>query len=74
MLEAAQGQQATPPWRAFDGWGGAFVLLRDGAELYCQQGVPNGALIASLLLSELAVSAPASRLTTGATPNALTDR
>jgi hypothetical protein len=21
MLEAAQGQQAIPPWRAFDGWG-----------------------------------------------------
>jgi hypothetical protein len=44
--------------RAFDGRGApAFVLLRDGAELYRQQGLPDGALMASLLLRELA-SAP----------------
>ncbi|MFD1875111.1 thioredoxin [Hymenobacter bucti] len=54
--------------RAFDGRGvPAFVLLRDGAELYRQQGLPDGALLASLLLSELA-SAPAAGRPTGRQP------
>jgi hypothetical protein len=40
--------------RAFDGQGvPAFVLLRDGAELYRQQGLPEGAPMAALLLSKL---------------------
>jgi hypothetical protein len=43
---------------AFD-WQGlpAFVLLRDGAELYRQQGLPQGALMAALLLSKLPADA-----------------
>lgn len=32
----------------------AFVLLRDGAELWRQQGLPEGAPMAALLLSKLA--------------------
>jgi hypothetical protein len=41
--------------QAFDGRGGpAFVLLRDGAELWRQQGLPEGAPMAALLLSKLA--------------------
>lgn len=40
---------------AFDGRGvPAFVLLRDGEELYRQQGLPEGAPLAALLLSKLA--------------------
>ena len=40
---------------AFDGKGvPAFVLLRDGEELYRQQGLPEGAPMAALLLSKLA--------------------
>ena len=41
---------------AFDGRGvPAFVLLRDGEELYRQQGLPEGAPLVALLLSKLAV-------------------
>ena len=44
---------------AFDGKGvPAFVLLRDGEELYRQQGLPEGAPMAALLLGKLAASAP----------------
>ena len=40
---------------AFDGRGlPAFVLLRDGEELYRQQGLPEGASLAALLLRKLA--------------------
>jgi hypothetical protein len=40
--------------RAFDGRGvPAFVLLRDGTELYRQQGLPVGAPMVALLLSKL---------------------
>ena len=40
--------------RAFDGQGvPAFVLLRDGAELWRQQGLPEGEPMAVLLLSKL---------------------
>jgi hypothetical protein len=40
---------------AFGGKGvPAFVLLRDGEELYRQQGLPEGAPLAALLLSKLA--------------------
>ena len=41
---------------AFDGWGvvPAFVLLRDGEEVYRQQGLPEGEPLAALLLSKLA--------------------
>lgn len=40
---------------AFDGRGlPAFVLLRDGEELYRQQGLPEGEPMAALLLSKLA--------------------
>ena len=40
---------------AFDGRGvPAFVLLRDGEEVYRQQGLPEGAPMAALLLSKLA--------------------
>jgi hypothetical protein len=40
--------------RAFDSRGvPAFVLLRDGVELYRQQGLPVGAQMAALLLSKL---------------------
>jgi thioredoxin-like negative regulator of GroEL len=43
---------------AFAGQGlPAFVLLRDGAELYRQQGLPQGALMAALLLSKLPADA-----------------
>jgi hypothetical protein len=39
---------------AFDGRGvPAFVLLRDGAELWRQQGLPEGELIATKLLNRL---------------------
>ncbi|TDN39410.1 thioredoxin [Hymenobacter sp. UV11] len=39
---------------AFDGRGvPAFILLRDGAELWRQQGLPEGAPMAALLLSKL---------------------
>jgi hypothetical protein len=41
---------------AFDGRGlPAFVLLRDGEEVYRQQGLPEGKPMAALLLSKLAV-------------------
>ena len=41
---------------AFDGQGvPAFVLLRNGEELYRQQGLPEGAPLVALLLSKLAV-------------------
>lgn len=41
--------------RAFDGRGvPAFVLLRDGAELWRQQGLPEGEPMAALLLRKLA--------------------
>lgn len=44
--------------RAFDGRGvPAFVLLRDGEELWRQQGLPEGELMAALLLSKLQVAA-----------------
>ena len=40
---------------AFDGRGvPAFVLLRDGEEVYRQQGLPEGAPMAALLLDKLA--------------------
>ncbi|SFP94897.1 thioredoxin family protein [Hymenobacter arizonensis] len=40
--------------KAFDGRGvPAFVLLRDGEELWRQQGLPEGALMAALLLCKL---------------------
>ncbi len=40
--------------RAFDGQGvPAFVLLRDGMELWRQQGLPEGEPMAALLLSKL---------------------
>ena len=40
---------------AFDGRGlPAFVLLRDGEEVYRQQGLPEGTPMAALLLSKLA--------------------
>ena len=40
---------------AFEGQGlPAFVLLRDGEEVYRQQGLPEGAPMAALLLSKLA--------------------
>ena len=40
---------------AFNGRGvPAFVLLRDGEELYRQQGLPEGEPMAALLLSKLA--------------------
>ena len=40
---------------AFDGRGvPAFVLLRDGEEVYRQQGLPEGVPMAALLLSKLA--------------------
>lgn len=40
---------------AFDSRGvPAFVLLRDGEEIYRQQGLPEGAPMAALLLSKLA--------------------
>jgi thioredoxin-like negative regulator of GroEL len=40
--------------RAFDGQGvPAFVLLRDGAELYRQPGLPEGTPMAALLLSKM---------------------
>lgn len=43
---------------AFDGQGvPAFVLLRDGAELWRQQGLPEGKPMAALLLSKLAAAA-----------------
>ena len=39
---------------AFEGQGvPAFVLLRDGAELWRQQGLPEGEMMAELLLSKL---------------------
>jgi thioredoxin-like negative regulator of GroEL len=61
--------------RAFDGRGvPAFVLLRDGAELYRQQGLPDGALMAALLLSELASAPAAARPAGGATPTAPADK
>jgi hypothetical protein len=44
---------------AFDGRGvPAFVLLRDGVELWRQQGLPKGELMAALLLCKLEVAAP----------------
>jgi len=44
--------------RAFDGQGvPAFVLLRDGVELYRQQGLPEGEPMAALLLSKLVAAA-----------------
>jgi hypothetical protein len=56
--------------RAFDGRGvPAFVLLRDGAELYRQQGLPNSALMASLLLRALASTPAVSRPGGAAPPN-----
>lgn len=54
--------EATHPGvvRAFDGQGvPAFVLLRGGEELWRQQGLPEGAPMAALLLSKLA-AAPSS--------------
>ncbi|GAB3841162.1 YbbN family protein [Hymenobacter jeollabukensis] len=48
--------QATYPAvvRSFDGRGvPAFVLVRDGVELWRQQGLPEGEQIAQLLLSKL---------------------
>ena len=45
--------------RAFDGRGvPAFVLLRDGEELWRQQGLPTGEPMAALLLSKLKVATP----------------
>ena len=42
---------------AFDGRGvPAFVLLRDGEELFRQQGLPEGEPLVALLLSKLAAS------------------
>ena len=42
--------------QAFDGQGvPAFVLLRDGEELFRQQGLPEGEPLVALLLSKLAV-------------------
>ena len=44
---------------AFDGKGvPAFVLLRDGEELWRQQGLPEGEPMAALLLSKLHEAAP----------------
>jgi hypothetical protein len=44
---------------AFDGRGvPAFVLLRGGAELYRQQGLPEGAPLVALLLSKLQEATP----------------
>ena len=44
---------------AFNGRGlPAFVLLRDGAELWRQQGLPEGEPMAALLLSKLHEAAP----------------
>ena len=44
---------------AFDGRGlPAFVLLRDGEELWRQQGLPEGEPMAALLLSKLEKAAP----------------
>ncbi len=54
--------EATHPGvvRAFDGRGvPAFVLLRDGAELWRQQGLPEGKPMAALLISKLAAATPA---------------
>ena len=46
--------------QAFDGGGvPAFVLLRDGAELWRQQGLPEGAPMAALLLRKVAEATPA---------------
>ncbi|MBC8083312.1 MAG: thioredoxin [Hymenobacter sp.] len=43
--------------RSFGGRGlPAFVLLRHGVELWCQQGLPEGPAIAELLLSKLAAA------------------
>jgi thioredoxin-like negative regulator of GroEL len=43
--------------QAFDGRGvPAFVLLRDGEELYRQQGLPEGAPMAAMLLHKLATA------------------
>jgi thioredoxin-like negative regulator of GroEL len=48
--------------QAFDGQGvPAFVLLRDGVELWRQQGLPAGELIAALLLRKLQESTPAQK-------------
>jgi thioredoxin-like negative regulator of GroEL len=45
--------------QAFYGQGvPAFVLLRDGVEIWRQQGLPEGELIAALLLRKLQESAP----------------
>ena len=45
--------------RAFDGRGvPAFVLLQDGAELWRQQGLPEGEPMAALLLSKLQEAVP----------------
>jgi thioredoxin-like negative regulator of GroEL len=45
--------------QAFDGQGvPAFVLLRDGVEIWRQQGLPQGELITALLLRKLQESAP----------------
>ncbi|NVO86224.1 YbbN family protein [Hymenobacter terrestris] len=44
---------------AFDGRGvPAFVLLRDGAELWRQQGLPEGQPMAALLLQKLQEATP----------------
>ncbi|OGX87314.1 hypothetical protein [Hymenobacter coccineus] len=44
---------------AFDGHGvPAFVLLRGGVELYRQQGLPEGAPLAALLLRKLQETTP----------------
>jgi hypothetical protein len=44
---------------AFDGRGvPAFVLLRNGVELWRQQGLPEGAPMAALLLSKLQEATP----------------
>jgi thioredoxin-like negative regulator of GroEL len=45
--------------QAFDGQGvPAFVLLRDGVEIWRQQGLPEGEPIAALLLRKLQEPAP----------------
>jgi len=53
--------EATHPGvvHAFGGWGlPACVLLRDGVELWRQQGLPEGEWMATLLLSKLLALPP----------------
>ena len=55
-IEVLRIDEATHPAvvRSFDGRGlPAFVLTRDGVELWRQQGLPDGDGIAALLLSKL---------------------